>query len=178
MAEYSPIDDGVQVNHRTVTTVEEAFPDGLKSQGENILKEAGIEYEEEWHLQADWLEAFSQIKQEFGERTLSQIGKQIPKQADWPNHANTIEDGVEAIQAAYQMNHRNGEIGEYKAEQTGENEIHVTCTNPYPCSFDMGIIKGVAREFSSPDERVRINEINEDECREKGGDSCTYHIRW
>lgn len=177
MQEYEPLDSAVEVNGQTILSVVHAFPEGLRSHGERILAENGIDdpEEDEWYPQEHWLESFNDLHEQMGESTLAQIGKKIPRSAEWPPGTNTIVDGVESIDTAYHMNHRGGEIGNYDAEQAGAETIYVVCDNPYPCAFDVGILEGVVDEFGET--RASINEIGT-ECRADGGDECQYEITW
>lgn len=177
MAEYEPLDSSVEVNGQTVLSVVSAFPDALQSRGERILADNGIENPEagDWYQQKHWLDAFAELQDTMGDSTLEGIGKQIPKSAEWPPGTDTVAGGVESIDAAYHMNHRNGEIGNYAVEQVGDSRVTVTCDNPYPCAFDIGIIKGVVTEFA--DEHARVQEIGS-QCRENEGDKCLYEVEW
>jgi hypothetical protein len=177
MAEYKPLDDGVEVNGQTVFSVIHAFPDALQARGERILADHGIEEpeEDEWYDQEDWLSAFGELRESMGEATLENIGKMIPKSAEWPPGTESIVGGIESIDTAYHMNHRGGEIGNYSAEQADDSRIRVVCDNPYPCAFDRGILKGVVNEFGTS--RAKVEEIGGG-CREEGADQCTYEVTW
>lgn len=177
MVAYEPIDSEVEVNGQTVLSVINAFPEILTSRGERMLADNGIENPEadEWYPQEDWLDTFADIHESMGESTLERIGQTLPETAEWPPGTDTIVAGVESIDTAYQMNHRGGEIGNYDAERIDDTRIHVTCTNPYPCAFDTGILKGVVEAFG--DERTRVREIGSD-CRAEGDDNCLHEIEW
>jgi hypothetical protein len=177
MGSYEPLDTGVEVNGQTVLSVIHAFPETLQARGERILADHGIEdpTEQEWYAQEAWLAAFEDLSDSMGDSTLEKVGKMIPQSADWPPGTTSIVDGVESIDSAYEMNHRGGEIGNYAVDRREENSLYVTCDNPYPCAFDVGILKGVVEEFG--DERALVNEIG-NTCREEGGDSCRYEVTW
>ena len=177
MAQYEPIDSGVEVNGQTVLAVVNAFPDALKPRAMRILSEAGIEdpAEGEWYSQQAWLEAFSSIHDSIGESTVEKIGRTIPESGEWPPGTNTIVDAIEAIDTAYHMNHRGGEIGNYSVERIATDRLHVTCDNPYPCRFDIGILKAIVGEYRET--RAKVQEIGT-ECRAEGGNKCLYEIQW
>jgi hypothetical protein len=79
---------------------------------------------------------------------------------------------------AYHMNHRNGEIGEYKYEKTGERSAKITCTNPYPDEFDKGLIFQMGRKFAPAGAAVAIKYDETKPNRSKGSDSTTYLVSW
>jgi predicted hydrocarbon binding protein len=177
MTEYEPLDPEVEANGRTILSFVRAFPDALQERGEEILADNGIEdiNEDEWYPQEDWLAAFEDVSESMGDSTLGKIGKEIPRNAEWPPGTDTVVEGVESIDEAYRMNHRNGEIGSYTAKRVEQNKIHVECDNPYPCAFDVGIIKGVVKEFG--DSTAFVDEVG-DGCREEGAESCLYEVTW
>lgn len=176
MTTYEPLDSGVEVNGQAVLSVVNSFPDGSQSQGEQILANHGIKdpTDDEWYPQEAWLGALGELTDKLGQATVETIGREIPRSADWPPGTNTIVGGIASIDLAYQMNHRNGEIGNYEAEGVEGDRIHIVCDNPYPCQFDIGIIKGVIDEFG--DEQAQVMEIG-DTCREEGEESCKYEVK-
>lgn len=84
----------------------------------------------------------------------------------FPPEINTIEKGLAAIDIAYHMNHRGGEIGHYKFQSTGNNSGKMVCDNPYPCEFDRGIIEAMAQKFKPKDSIMAFVEHDESQpCR-------------
>ena len=129
----------------------------------------------EWYPQQAWLDAFAVVAKELEPHILDRIGEQIPDAADWPSRISGIEEGLRSINEAYHDNHRGGEIGNYRLTDGGEQPYEVTCWNPYPCPFDRGIIRAVAREYAPAGALVFIEETG-DECRRRGGETCTYMV--
>jgi hypothetical protein len=67
-------------------------------------------------------------------------------------------------------------IGHYVYQAVeGKKEIVMTCENPYPCRFDLGIIKGMAQRFEPT---ASITHDTTKGCRKKGAESCTYVVTW
>ena len=64
-----------------------------------------------------------------------------------------------------------GHYGYNKLPDT--NMIISVCNNPYPCSFDRGIITEMARKFQP---YATVSHDDSKPCRNKGADSCTYVI--
>lgn len=194
MTQYKAINSAVEVNGQTVFSV----VDGMgvaKEMAIRVLEDNNIQNpkEGEWYLQQEWLNAFKQIAEKIGHNTLFSIGKKIPENADFPPEINSIEKALAAIDVAYHMNHRlEGKlmfdpatgtmiegIGHYGFKKVGVNKIDMKCDNPYPCDFDRGIIEAMARRFR-PDNAifVDVDHDENEECRQKGGQSCTYHVTW
>lgn len=125
-----------------------------------------------------------------GESAIRKMGATIPENAAFPPWVKDVESGIKALNIAYHMNHmKNGKImynqdthaltdgiGDILYKKTaGKNEIIVECRNPYPCSFELGIITAMASKFEA------LSKVVHDDskpCRKKGADSCTYIITW
>jgi hypothetical protein len=179
MAIFKAYDSKVEVNGETVLSV----VDGLgkfKVDGVKLLQDFGIVDPKpgKWYSQQAWLDAFKRIAEKIGPNILFQIGVRIPENAKFPPQINSIETALAAIDMAYHMNHRNGEIGRYSFEKAGENSGKMICPNPYPCDFDKGIITSMARKFAPANTLPIVIHDDTAECRKKGGESCTYLIRW
>jgi hypothetical protein len=110
---------------------------------------------------------------------LFNIGVKIPEIAKLPPDNGNIEKALGAIDVAYHMNHRKGEIGHYGFQMSGPRSATMLCRNPYSCDFDRGIMESMARRFK-PTESVLVKVRHDDHasCRKKGADSCTYHVTW
>lgn len=116
-----------------------------------LLAKNGISNPEpgKWYSQKVWLESFKEIAKKFGTNTLFGIGKAIPANAKFPPEIDNIEKALAVIDVAYNMNHRNGEIGFYKlvSHNPSKKELIMHCKNPYPCDFNRGIITTMGRKF-------------------------------
>lgn len=169
----------VEVNGETVY----AIVDGMgvfKTKALRILEDNGITDPQpgHWYSQQAWLNAFKTISEQAGDTVLSAIGQKIPENAKFPPDIDDIHKALLIIDVAYQMNHRNGEIGHYNYEKTGDRSAKLVCTNPYPDEFDKGIIIAMAKKFR-PSEFNLIVEIDKTQpVRMKGGDSTTFNVRW
>lgn len=145
-----------------------------------ILRNHGIHnpVPDQWYPQEAWLAAFAEIQRTIGSSTLRQIGLQIPDIAKFPPEINSIEAALSAIDVAYHMNHRGGEIGTYGFTMTGDRQGKMVCANPYPCDFDRGIIEAMAERFRPQGSVPVIRDDGTQPCRKTGGESCTYLITW
>ncbi len=182
MSQYIPFAEGVEVNGQTILSFINALP-AYKDVMLAILSKHRIDNPEpnHWYSQKSWLDAFQEIGEKYGASTLFAIGKVIPENADFPKEIDTLEKALQAIDVAYHMNHQNGEIGYYKLIDFNEKLrlAIMECKNPYPSSFDRGIIMTMARKFK-PDYSITVNvEIDENKpSRLNGADNCTYKINW
>jgi len=191
MTEFKAIDSNVEVSGAAVLSVIEGMTrcsdcdlmESFRRMATRILAKNGIDSprKDKWYPQQAWLDAFREISEEIGPATLRMIGEKIPETALWPPEVTTIEEGLASIDVAYHMNHRGGEIGHYRYEEThqaGWKSGKVICNNPYPCAFDHGIIKATARRFAPKDKAPIVTHDDSRPCRQKGGDSCTYLVSW
>ncbi len=194
MVEYRAINPDVEVNGQTILS----FVDGLgavKSFAYSILTKNGLQDVDTtgWYSQQKWLDSFKLIAEKAGPNTLHGIGTKIPENAQWPPGIESIEAAINSIDIAYHMNHRLNNkvmfnpddgsmiegIGHYGAKKVAEKEIEVVCENPYPCDFDMGIIKSTAKKFKTADVKfVDVKHKDPDACRKKGAKACIYKITW
>jgi hypothetical protein len=169
----------VEVNGETIYSI----IDGMgvfKTTAIKILSESGIADPKpgQWYSQQSWLNAFKSISEKVGQSTLYNIGQKIPENAQFPPEINEIHKALAVIDVAYHMNHRNGEIGEYKYEKTGERTAKITCTNPYPDEFDKGLIFQMGKKFAPSGAAVGVKIDDTKPTRTKGSDSTTYLVTW
>ena len=153
----------------------------FKTKAYQILEKNGIKDPKPgmWFSQQAWLNAFKSIVEEVGESTLLQIGISIPKNAKFPPGIDSLLKALGSIDQAYHMNHRGGDIGHYKMELIGEKSAKIICKNPYPCSFDKGIITSFIQLFKPEGSSLPAKLAHDDkECRKKGAHTCTYIVSW
>lgn len=181
MAQYRSFAPGVEVNGETVYSIIDGMG-GFRSQADRILTKHGIDTPQagRWYPQQAWLDAFKEIAESVGQTTLFNIGLRIPENAQFPPAIDSLGAALPAIDVAYHMNHRGGEIGHYAFERSGPKEVKLICNNPYPCSFDRGIITAFCRRFKPKGSLVAATVRHDDSagCRDKGGKSCTYIVSW
>jgi hypothetical protein len=179
MAQFKAYSASVEVNGETVLSIVDGMG-AMKSMAISILEKNGIKDPKpgQWFKQQSWLNAFKQISESVGANTLSQIGQRIPENAQFPPDIDSIEKALAAIDVAYHMNHRNGDIGNYACTGTGPRKAVMNCANPYPCDFDRGIIVSMARRFAPKGANVRVTHDDSKPCRKSGDESCTYTVAW
>ena len=191
--EFQSFTPGIEVNGSTIMSVIDGM--GIfKAQAEKLFRDEGLGVvvpdEDHWYDQQLWLNVFKKLAEKAGASTLLMIGMKIPENAIFPSHITTIQKGLQSINIAYHMNHRNAEhkvlyehetgeslpgIGKYEFQAIDDRSARIVCENPYPCNFDHGIILAVARKFKP---EVQIVHENVDTCRMKGFESCSFKVTW
>jgi hypothetical protein len=183
MAPYESFDEDVEVHGRTIIAVADdalsRFSDAYRETAFDALADNGVDdpSADEWYPQQAWLDTFEVIAAELESHILDRLGEQIPDVAEWPSGVSSVEAGLWSVDDAYRRNHRGGDIGSYDFEVTGERTGVMTCENPYPCEFDRGLIRAVARRYA-PVESFVVVEERGDGCRREGDDVCVYTVSW
>jgi predicted hydrocarbon binding protein len=177
MSVFEPVNDGVEVQGSAILAIVNGVPGPFAQRAEQILADNGIDdlREEGWYPQDAYLDAYEEIAQRVGSKTLRQIGRAIPENAAWPPGVETPLAALKSIDDAYHMNHRGGEVGYYEVTRLDDTSARVECKNPYPCEFDQGLIEGTARAFT--DTLTTLEKV-EGTCRDEGDDVCIYEIEW
>jgi hypothetical protein len=148
---------------------------------------------DKWYPLDAFLRAFDRIQQEFGEFTLRQAGLHVPKKAAPPEGESTFRDihtAFRTLDMGYHFNHakegkamfnpQTGEmsegIGHFKTKPVPGKSNQVICEadSVYPCSFQEGIVLGLAQRFDS---MARVAHDLKS-CRKKGASVCVYNITW
>ncbi|CAM4496413.1 hypothetical protein FHS16_005546 [Paenibacillus endophyticus] len=124
-----------------------------------LLAEKGIvELElEAWYSLDHVITVITDLSASVGSNLLLEIGKYITKNSVFPPEMDSFEKAVALLDVAYQMNHRNGNYGEYKCIQEDIKTIRFICNVPYPAMVNLGILRGFARKFQS---LATIEEVN------------------
>lgn len=183
MAQYEAFDQDVEVHGQTILAVVDdalaRFSETYRSRAHDALVENGIDdpAPDEWYPQQAWLDTFEAVADDLEPHLLDRLGEQIPEVADWPDRVSGVEAGLRSIDEAYRRNHRGGDIGCYRFEPGDDRTGEVTCRTPYPCPFDRGLIRTVARRYAPVQAFVFVEERG-DHCRRDGDDVCTYTVCW
>lgn len=185
MTQYEPLDSGVEVHGRTILAVADRalskFSEEYRGLALDALARRGVENPkpDEWYPQSAWLGAFETVATELEPHVLDRLGEQIPAVAEWPTGVQSVHGELAAIDDAYQRNHRGGEIGEYRHERVDDREARMVCRNPYPCEFDRGLVRAVARNSAPVGSFVLVEERERQAgCRRQDEDTCVYTVTW
>lgn len=183
MAQYEAFERDVEVHgHTILAVIDDAlarFSEEYRRTARDALADNGVEdpTPDEWYPQQAWLDTFETIAKDLEPHIIDRLGEQIPDVVDWPSGLSGVEEGLRSIDTAYRRNHRGGEIGEYRVEPLDDHTANVVCKTPYPCPFDRGLIRAVARKYA-PVEAFVVVEERGDACRRDGADACTYTVSW
>lgn len=176
MAQYVVFDENVEVRGLTIQATLEA----MGQSGYEALARHGIEdvQSDGWYSQVAYLNAFKELAED-GLLNMVAVGMGVPDLVEWPPEITTVEQALGALDAAYHMNHRGGDIGSYEFVSTGEREGKVVCNNPYPSDFDYGLIYRIVQKFRPDEGRVmRVIRDEEMQNRTEGGEECVYYLKW
>ncbi|MGC3943719.1 MAG: hypothetical protein QM762_04125 [Chryseolinea sp.] len=186
-----------QIKNKSIGTSGQALQGFINGLGDN--RETGLEVlsrhgivnpkADQWYSLHDYLQAFRELESSLGPAALYSIGSKIPESAALPPEIDTIEKALGSLDIAYHMNHAiDGQpmfnpatgkklsgMGGYEFKITGDGEAEITADNPYPTSFDEGLIFAMAQRFN-PASMVQV--IEERSSRSKGGDKDVYTVQW
>ncbi|MFC4447714.1 hypothetical protein [Halorussus aquaticus] len=137
MPQYEAFNSEAEVNGRSVRSIVDGvgqFSSTYEQRVLEILDNHGLPNptEGEWYSMQSYLDAFAELAETVGPKTVAKIGSEIPQVVEWPREVETVEDAMHALDDVYQMNHRGGEIGYYEFEKTGDSGGVMECKNPYP----------------------------------------------
>lgn len=180
MGEFKAINTGVEMTGAAIFSFIDVM-DTFRDRALKILAEEGIENVEpdKWYDIQPFFNALKVIADKVGYMTIFLMGKKVPDKAIWPPDIDTIEKALASIDTAYHLNYRGGEMGHYKYVKTGERQAQIICDNPFPCDFDRGIIEATAKKFKPKDSLIiKVEHLYPEKCRKKGGDVCTYLVKW
>ena len=171
-----PYDPKAEVVGQAILSVTAALGDKVRP----ILKQhsLGDLKPDEWYPLKDWLEVLNEVTT--GDNPLDAVatGLKIFETAIFPPSIDSVSSAIHSIDVAYQMNHRNGDVGQYRTEDIEKGEIKVVAETPFPDYFTYGILYGLARHFTSDSESVTIVHDDTAPCKKKGKASCTYYVKW
>ncbi|MEL6271314.1 MAG: hypothetical protein AAFR22_16010, partial [Chloroflexota bacterium] len=148
MAEYIAFDPKAEVYGGAAMVTFAAFGE----EATPIIKKHNMHPLEpdKWYPQQNQLNVLKEVS-EFGLLSLVAVGMQIPDTAAFPPDIKSVEEGLNLLDQAYQMNHRGGAIGEYRYEPAGERTGKMIAHNPYPSDLDYGLIYRIVQKFRPAD---------------------------
>lgn len=109
---------------------------------------------------------------------LVSVGTKVSEMALLPPQMDSIETAMRMVDAGYQINHRNGNVGHMTANFLGPRMVEVVDSSCYPDDFMYGVLFGLARRFKSEGDDLVVRHMTDRPCRKQGADSCTYLVTW
>ena len=133
------------------------------------------------------LRVLDDIAHAFGEAAVFQIGRSVPDHARFPPDIRDLGGALLMLDVAFHANHRLGGavmydpatgnmldgIGHYRFELSAPDVLIGDSTSVYPCSFDEGIISGLAGRF---DPAASVKHLADGPCRKRGNVGCSYFV--
>lgn len=176
MAAQKTVSEGAEVSGQTVRSVVEGvgqISESYRKRTLDILDSHGLPEPQpsEWYPWQAYIDAFDELVDTVGPKTVAMIGSKIPELVDWPPTIDSVADAMDALDEQYNMTHRGDDIGYYDFEKTGDSEGVMECKNPYPPSLDEGLLKATAKKFSEGGSFVRIEQTGD-------GAVTTFEISW
>lgn len=166
MAQQQAFSTDGEVSGQTVQSIVEGvgqFSSAYEQRALDILGNHGLPDPdpEEWYSWAAYLDAFDELLDSVGPKTVTKIGSEIPHLVDWPPEVETVKEAMDDLDDQYQQTHRGDTIGYYDFEKTGDGEGRMECKNPYPPVLDEGILKATAEKFSDEGAFVRVERVED-----------------
>lgn len=191
------MDPELEVSPTSIKVISAGFR-GFTLLANQILSEEGVGADDgmgqllmpegSWPQLRRFLKGMQRIEKEVGAKVLMDSGQTVLRYADIPPTIVDIYSALSSSDIAYHMNHRrNGKpmfdpatgqmeegIGHYLYRgKPGDTRLEIITDTPYPCSFDRGVVQGMALRFK-PTAIV----THGPSCRNKGAASCTYAVMW
>jgi hypothetical protein len=182
MAEYKAYSPNAEVLGRAVLVVVYAMP-AYEARVREFMTEEGIGGvgPDDWVPQQSWLNVLGKVTDAFGDYTLRSIGTSIPDHALFPPSVKDFRSAMEALDEAYYLNHKGGDIGHYRLDLAAieSRQAIMECRNPYPPYFDLGIISALCAKFPpSISATCKVDWEQGHVSRLDGGETCRFLITW
>lgn len=141
-------DPQAEINGESIRSVLSAFQ--VLQQGRKLLEHHGLPTEPQagqWYPMQAWLDVLADLRTHYGPETLYHVGLQVVRNSVFPVGMATLRQALESLDTAYQTNVRGRNMGYYRVEELGPQQLRVRCHTPNPLEFDCGIITGLARQY-------------------------------
>ncbi|MDD4962656.1 MAG: hypothetical protein PHI11_01915 [Gallionella sp.] len=183
MAQFISFDINAEVSGEVILSALNTFPEYHRARIDRLMQENNIvkPAPNTWFKQQNWLSVLKGVATEYGAFTLFELGVAIPEKLVFPPQIIDLESALRSIDVAYNMNHRNGQIGYYKllSFDAQAQKAVMECKNPYPCHFDRGIITTISRKFLPSNAKFVDVQLEKNKpSRLDGADTSFYEIIW
>lgn len=140
-----------------------------------------------WYPMDAYLRALTKAHAQMGDSVLHQIGVSVAR-AVWMPSITNLQLLAETLDVGYHMNHRRfgrpmwdpvakhmrDGIGHYKYTEGREHRLQFEASNPYPCSFDKGLLFGCLRMLNIAGAILHDDSLP---CRKRGAAACIYIVK-
>jgi hypothetical protein len=139
---------------------------------------------DQWYPVSRWLDVLNDVaEQRSGMDAVFDfvsVGMKTAETAVYPPPflALPFEEAMFLSNEGYQMNHRNGDAGEYIVEKSADKHLKVTVRTPYPSDLTYGLLYGQARRFLPPGTSFTVQYDADVLLPEQGGSNTVIHIQW
>lgn len=182
MKEFETVDANFRINRQGVQSFVNTFG-AYRNRGERIIcRHLGVDSinanDDGVYSMRGYLEAMRELQDQFGEEFMRTIGQRTSENSVFPPGIDSVLKVMQSFDIAYHLNHPgvpNGSIGNYLWATTSDSSGVMTCTSPYPCSGDVGLIEGMARRFAP---NATVEHEPGSGCRHKGSENCRYVVAW
>lgn len=134
-----------------------------------------------WYPLQKWLDVLNDMVTAEGSMfDFVSVGMKIAETAVYPPEVENLPFAafVMMIPQVYQMQHRNGNVGEERAEQLGEKHLQLIMRTPYPDDLAYGVVWGMARRFLPAGTSFLIEYDETEPRRDHGGETTVLDISW
>ena len=128
------------------------------------------------HINADeWypMRSFLGLVVEVGRNmptTLERAAEQVFATAAIPSSIDSFEAALAMLHPIYRFLHRGRKLGGWEHRPRGSGEHDLVATTPYPCAWERGLLRGLARRYEA---RISLSHT-EGGCRDEGAAACHY----
>ncbi len=134
-----------------------------------------------WYPLQNWIDVLNDLAHDGGAMfDFVSIGLKIAETAVYPPEVDEMPfaDFVMMIPEVYRMQHRNGDIGEERAELLGDQHLRLIMRTPYPDDLAYGVVWGMARRFLPKSTQFLIAYDDAEPRRDLGGEYTVLDISW
>jgi hypothetical protein len=188
----------VEVSGMSLATIAEAFRHFPQAGMKHLIRHglASVDGKgtatidvDKWYPLDQVLAVFEAVLVAVGPNTMFEIGRSIPRHAQFPPNIDDAFAALASANVAYHMNHRkNGRpmfdpatgemqsgIGEYRiVSKPRVKPVVVESDNAYPCELRHGLLTALAARFEP---RATVDHAAK-RCQKQGAAACTYEVTW
>jgi hypothetical protein len=136
---------------------------------------------DQWYPLQSWLDVLNDLVNAGGAMfDFVSVGLKIAETAVYPPEVEHMPfaDFVMLIPQVYQLQHRNGDVGEERAEKLSNTHLRLIMNTPYPDDLAYGVVWGMARRFLPKGTQFTIAYDGAEPRHDQGGEYTVLDISW